>query len=248
MQLYHHAGRGMAAPTKRGSPVAIRVPYTERQCRHPQCKAGLRLLNPLPSQVLTLQQLGISPFAVFETNAAHLPDHADVFEGPEACRTKTVQEIRKQEERAIAELEDEDAKEMWRRKRALSLPKTLSTTIRHQVAEPLRRSDKTRDSMERLARDAAQKGSASSAAEASILESQPTKVWKNRVSYQRATAVPERMRLTKDVYNTWLPHQVRPTNFELHRPWLFFFQFSEEDGQTNNGYAWTTLSMLRAAH
>ena len=43
---------------------------------------------------------------------------------------------------------------------------------------------------------------------------------------------------------------MRPSDFELLRPWMYLFSFADESEgvQSSNCYAWTTHGMLRAAH
>ena len=122
---------------------------------------------------------------------------------------------------------DEEAAELWARKRTLSLPKQLREQIQMQSSEPLRRSDKIFAQMSKVhGTDAA--SSSSAAASQSLLANEDTAVWKKRVRYSRAQTGHERIRLSRDIYDLWHPFQMKPSPMELCRPWMFKFSFVEE--------------------
>jgi hypothetical protein len=221
------------------------VGYTERKCRENGCPAGLRLLEPLPSESQMLLLAGIEPFSVYETLEGHVEDHAPLFLSPEECRNLTMTEIAAREKAAMKDLPD-DAKRSWERKRSLNLPADLTAKLKDKVKEPLRRSNMIRNELEQSAESAGRAGSSSANAELSILAADD--VWKRRARYARGGSGAERVRLSRDILDLWVPFRVRPANFEIHRPWGILFHFADDPESKSHYYAWTTLSMVRSAH
>lgn len=156
-------------------------------------------------------------------------------------------EIRQHDTVKLSAME-EDEQEKWGRLRALTLPKSMSNKLKEQVKEPLRRSDTIHKSLARSASIGSEAGLSSSASQLSIINAEGGRTWKNRVRYLRADGHAERVRLSRDVYDLWHPFLSRPTDFEIHRPWLFVFDFKEDPDSTEHCYGWTSLAMFRAAH
>ena len=226
---------------------AFSVGYTERKCRGQGCPAGLRLLDPTPAEAAKLEAINIAPYAVFSTKQWHLHDHANWFLGPEDCREKTVLRIQTIEDAIFEEL-DEVTNKAWARKRALTLPKQLRESMTQQTKEPLRQSGTVRKALTRNSAASSAAGSAEAGACQSILEAEHAGTWRSRVGYSRVGACTTRTRLSRDVVDLWQPYRVRPTLFEVFRPWAFMFNFDDVEDSMTHGYAWTTIAMIRAAH
>eukprot|EP00959_Pyramimonas_sp_CCMP1952_P203912 4264308-Pyramimonas_sp.AAC.1 len=67
-----------------GEPV-FHVPYAERACRSPDCKAGLKLLDCPPAFAEKLKALGVSTHAIYTARPGHSGQDCGQFLTPDGC-------------------------------------------------------------------------------------------------------------------------------------------------------------------